>query len=127
ANVTYSIQVYDYKLSTIKVLDLEPRNTTFFDIMETAQKEDNRFRFTYKNYRPFGAFITSIGGVVQDTSKQLVWMFYKCNKNVDPAVFNGVKGCKLSDTGVSDTYPKDGDIYLFHYEHHPWNKTMNQL
>ncbi|CAL4112044.1 unnamed protein product, partial [Meganyctiphanes norvegica] len=126
ASITYTVQVFDNKKSTIKV-DLRPYRPTFFDVMKTAQEEDNRFRFTYKRYWPFGAYVTSIGGVKEDTSKQFVWMFYKCNKNVDPAVFNDMKGCKLSDTGVSWTYPEDGDIYLFHYEHHPWDKTIKQL
>ncbi|CAL4062849.1 unnamed protein product [Meganyctiphanes norvegica] len=120
-HVTYSAKPSKDAICT-KKLPVLP-HTSLFDIMKKAQEGNDAFRFTYKMYGP-QAFITSIGGVVQDPNKHLYWFLYNCTQNLGAAQCDDMKSCTLSDTGLSKTYPKDGGIWLFCYEKNPYRNKI---
>ncbi|CAL4062851.1 unnamed protein product [Meganyctiphanes norvegica] len=130
--VTYSVKPSKNTISTTNLR--VPPQTSLFDIMKIAQEEDyDAFKFNYTMYSfgakdgaTDGAYINSIGGVAEEISNGSgwVWMFYNCNHYLGAAQYDDdLNGCTLSKNGVSITYPKDGDIWLFHYEHRNWNDT----
>ncbi|CAL4059190.1 unnamed protein product, partial [Meganyctiphanes norvegica] len=119
-HVTFNVQPSHNEFSTKKLR--VPPQTSFFDIMKMAQEEDDAFRFTYNMYPGLGAYITSIGGDAEDISNgaRFLWLLYNCNQDLGAAQYHDVNGCTLSDTGVSSTYPKDGEIWIFEHVYLNW-------
>lgn len=67
-NISYTVWVGD-DVSSANSIKLEaPYNSFFFDSMINAANQDSSFAFEYQTF-DFGRFVTSIGGVSQDSEK----------------------------------------------------------
>ncbi len=53
-----------------------PLNSTIYDMMMEAHKQDSDFHFTTKSYKELGQFIESINGLANDPSLPLYWTLY---------------------------------------------------
>ena len=72
-----------------------------FDVLQQASEQNPCFRSEYIQYS-FGRYITTICCLQEDPTPELYWLLY----------INGV----LSDVGVDELIPKDGDTITFKYE-----------
>ncbi|CAL4142500.1 unnamed protein product [Meganyctiphanes norvegica] len=115
-HIRYCLKVYENATICLN-MTIDPL-LSFFEVMKIAQAEDPTFRFTYTIHELWGVAIESIDGLYDDVPKYLVWLFYQCNPAADPDNYH--VGCTSSPTGVSTTYPKDGDIWLWQYQFYNW-------
>ncbi|KAK2189843.1 hypothetical protein NP493_95g01019 [Ridgeia piscesae] len=80
--------------------DVNTTRETAYEIMRDIEKTDTRFRFTTKEHKTFGHFVTQVRGVKADwTADKTYWAFLKRTSTVD---------CSVS-MGVSSYIPADGE------------------
>ena len=81
------------------------KGANFFDVMEIAAKQNPHFKFQYIQYT-FGAYITCINNLCENTEKQIYWAFTKmCSKG----------SVCLLPVGPSDYIPNNNDHIVFDY------------
>lgn len=69
-------------------------NSTIFEVMNKLEREDDSFRFKYKEYKNMGVFVTEINGSLGKSGSY--WIYYV--NDLKPGV------------GISQYVLKDGDI-----------------
>ncbi|XP_067135288.1 uncharacterized protein CG3556-like [Centruroides vittatus] len=103
--VSYFIYVGQDKDIIFNVLLNVPVNSTFYYVMRLASEVDYKFRFKYIDY-PWGKYIYSIFGLVNDPEKRNYWQLYK-------AVGNSTIYFEQSPDKV---IPEKDDVYVYWYK-----------
>ncbi|XP_023230649.1 uncharacterized protein CG3556-like [Centruroides sculpturatus] len=103
--VSYFIFVGQDKDIISNILLNVPVNSTFYDVMRLASEVDYKFRFKYIDY-PWGKYIYSIFGLVNDAEKRNYWQLYK-------AVDNSTIYFEQSPDKV---IPEEDDAYVYWYK-----------
>ncbi|CAG7720586.1 unnamed protein product [Allacma fusca] len=89
-------------------------NTSLWRIMKKASRTQRGFRFRYIQY-PYGKYVTNIGGVREDLSKNLHWMLYKLSQQPDTQ--HPPNSFHMHPQGVDFIRVKPGEVYLFWRNH----------
>jgi hypothetical protein len=79
--------------------DFNTTSKTAYEIMRDIEKTDPRFRFTTKEHKAFGHYVTHVQGVKSDWNKKTYWAFLRRTGKGDCAV----------SMGVSSYIPSDGE------------------
>uniref|UniRef100_A0A6P7G9X6 Uncharacterized protein CG3556-like n=1 Tax=Diabrotica virgifera virgifera TaxID=50390 RepID=A0A6P7G9X6_DIAVI len=98
--------------STIEVY-AEP-NSTFYQIMLIAAKQNRFFKFKATN-TTFGHYITKIAGVRENVKENIYWFIY--NLTDAPDMRNPPTECQLSPVGVDSLIVSENHYYLFWWRH----------
>ena len=91
-----------------KVHLVVPENTTAYEILELASKNNSAYKFEFWKYS-FGRMITSINGVKQDSNSGSYWLLYEKEQKEGSEE-------KMARYGVDLFIPKNNTCIIFKYE-----------
>ncbi|XP_023218540.1 uncharacterized protein CG3556-like [Centruroides sculpturatus] len=78
--VNYKIFVGENKDISFSLSLSVPINSTFFEVMQLAEKLDNKFSFEYVDY-PWGKYVYSIFGIFNHPEEMNYWQLFKDSEN----------------------------------------------
>ena len=85
-----------------------PENTTAYEILELASKNNSAFKFNVSEFS-FGRMITSINGTEQNSTNGTYWLLYEKEQKEESEE-------KMARYGVDLFIPKNNTCIIFKYE-----------
>ncbi|CAH0549107.1 unnamed protein product [Brassicogethes aeneus] len=111
--VTYTLWFGTNVTENTSISITAPRNTSFYNIMQSAMNLDNRFTFEASEW-PNGHYVHTLAGFKEEPMGYHYWLLYRLPEFPDPMAPPANQ--LVAPVGVDDLLIEEGDHYLFWYK-----------